>query len=505
MTTEEGLAVLTDVLGDDRVAAENGAASRLVALCDHLPLALRIVAARLATHPQWTIRYVGDELADEQERLYGLATEDGEISVAATLRLTYQVLPPSAAGMFRMLGVHPGDHVDVHAAAAVGAVDRIDAQAALTTLASFHLVHEFVAGRFNQHDLIRLYGEQVAAEDVPPADQRTATSRLLDFYLATSAIARRLATTGTFRLHGPVDCPPTSTPELTSLAAALAWFRLEERNVRALLLRAGADALHEQLWKLVDNIFLLYYRLAQYDSLLWSTTIGLRAARQLEDRIGVLRMSVRMTAAIRVVQGAEHARPFLHAVTEEFGDVADPLHRYDILGEFGRCSVDLGDLSAALRYHGEALELAQSAQQPMLVATEHNELAWTWALRGQFDRAITHSEQALTLLSARPMDPLLAPALHTYATVLEKMGRDDEAMNVYQEALDAAVAQDNEHGQARYHETLGDLAHRLGADDLAAARRAAAADIYDAIGMPSAARRAREASRATEDSSSSTG
>ena len=107
MTDEEGIAILTDILGDDRVTAEKVAATSLVALCDHLPLALRIVAARLATHPQWTIRYVGDELADEQERLYGLATEDAEISVAAALRLSYRPCPRRPPGCSGCWGCTP--------------------------------------------------------------------------------------------------------------------------------------------------------------------------------------------------------------------------------------------------------------------------------------------------------------------------------------------------------------------------------------------------------------
>ena len=204
-------------------------------------------------------------------------------------------------------------------------------------------------------------------------------------------------------------------------------------------------------------------------------------------------MSVRAAAAARVVQGAEHAQPYLRVPIEALGAVDDPWLRYDIVSEAGRCASAMQDWTEAFRYHRLALDVAQALREPMLVAVEYNELAWMWALRGQPGRAMTHAEQALALLSTAPPDPLLAPVLHTYGAVLEKLGRNREAMDVYQEALDAAAAHGNEHGQATYHEAAGDLAQHLGADDAAARHRSAAADIYDAIGMPAAAQRARDA------------
>ncbi|WP_412543737.1 BTAD domain-containing putative transcriptional regulator [Longispora sp. K20-0274] len=45
---DEAVALLAAVIGPDRVAAEPGAAAELVALCGHLPLAIRITAAHLA-------------------------------------------------------------------------------------------------------------------------------------------------------------------------------------------------------------------------------------------------------------------------------------------------------------------------------------------------------------------------------------------------------------------------------------------------------------------------
>jgi len=55
LTGDEAHALLTRLLGADRVAAEPAAVAELAGLCGHLPLALRIAAAKLTTYPRWSI------------------------------------------------------------------------------------------------------------------------------------------------------------------------------------------------------------------------------------------------------------------------------------------------------------------------------------------------------------------------------------------------------------------------------------------------------------------
>src|SRR5262249_39370185 len=65
---EQAVELLGKIVGTGRVAAESGAASQLAALCGYLPLALRIVGARLAAKPHWRIQRLVDRLAAPDRR-----------------------------------------------------------------------------------------------------------------------------------------------------------------------------------------------------------------------------------------------------------------------------------------------------------------------------------------------------------------------------------------------------------------------------------------------------
>ena len=59
------LELLGRIAGLDRVVAQPGPAAAVAGQCGHLPLALRIAGARLATRPHRSIKQLADRLADE--------------------------------------------------------------------------------------------------------------------------------------------------------------------------------------------------------------------------------------------------------------------------------------------------------------------------------------------------------------------------------------------------------------------------------------------------------
>ncbi|MEV7725587.1 BTAD domain-containing putative transcriptional regulator [Streptomyces sp. NPDC087917] len=238
-------ALLTSVLGTERVTAEPEAAARLATLCDGLPLALRVTAARLAERPQWTLDEMAAELADEQGRLAALNVED--TGVAAALRLTVQQLPDSAARMFRSLGPHPGSDVDRFAASALAGTSPAQASADLDRLAAAHLLTESVPGRWAAHDLVRLYARQVAPQ-ADPAGVR----RLLDHYLATGLAADAAAEPGSqpcFTVPADFRRPP-AVREFEDRCAAMAWYEAERAALEGAALTAAELGLHDRAWRL---------------------------------------------------------------------------------------------------------------------------------------------------------------------------------------------------------------------------------------------------------------
>ena len=114
--------------------------AELVELCGRLPLAIRIAAARLRSHPAWDLAHLVRRLRDQQYRLVEL--EAGQRSVAAALDLSYQDLDANQRRTYRLLGLHPGRDIDPYAAAALLDTTLREAGRVLEQLLEAHLLQE---------------------------------------------------------------------------------------------------------------------------------------------------------------------------------------------------------------------------------------------------------------------------------------------------------------------------------------------------------------------------
>jgi hypothetical protein len=79
LVDEAATALLTGAIGPERAAGDPASTSALVRLCAGLPLALAMVAARLAARPRWPVGRLVDELVRELD----LLPSDGAPEAAA--------------------------------------------------------------------------------------------------------------------------------------------------------------------------------------------------------------------------------------------------------------------------------------------------------------------------------------------------------------------------------------------------------------------------------------
>ncbi|RZB13707.1 hypothetical protein StrepF001_42640 [Streptomyces sp. F001] len=170
----------TAVPDDSRVDRQPEEAERLVGLCGHLPLALRIVASLLEIEPNRPLARLADELADERGRLDLLHPGDAdEAPVRAAFAVSYRHLGlgnvargDTLRRLFRLLPFGPYPDPSTRAAAAMLERPVEEARPLLRELARAHLIEP---GRrdelWDMHDLVRLYAQELCMEDLPTRER----------------------------------------------------------------------------------------------------------------------------------------------------------------------------------------------------------------------------------------------------------------------------------------------------------------------------------------------
>ncbi|MCX5146401.1 winged helix-turn-helix domain-containing protein [Streptomyces sp. NBC_00320] len=163
LSAEESREILARIIGRERVAAEEGAAQDLVRYCGRLPLAIRIVGARLLERPHWRLETLARRLESDRRRLDELVV--GDLGVRESLAVGYAALDAPERRAFRLLSLLEMASFPVRVAAAALGLPDDRAEEALERLTAQHLLDaDFVKGsgvRFSYHPLVRLYAREL--------------------------------------------------------------------------------------------------------------------------------------------------------------------------------------------------------------------------------------------------------------------------------------------------------------------------------------------------------
>jgi DNA-binding SARP family transcriptional activator len=242
---DEALRLLRAVVGDARVDAERDAAAELVRACGRLPLAVRIVATRLAARPSWTVRALVERLVDERRRMDELRI--GELAVAAAFELGYGQLTEAQAQAFRLLGAADAAELGLASAAALLDTDPARAEELLESLVDVAMLESPAEIRYRHHDLLRDFARRLSARTAP-GEERAARARLLDHLLATACSAFEQAVPGDpiRESLGPMSLP-LAGPAFGSVAEARVWVQAESPGAVALASRIARESLEEDL------------------------------------------------------------------------------------------------------------------------------------------------------------------------------------------------------------------------------------------------------------------
>ncbi|HEV8562095.1 MAG TPA: BTAD domain-containing putative transcriptional regulator, partial [Actinophytocola sp.] len=460
LSAPEALDLVGRILGPERVDREAGAAAELADLCDRLPLALRIAAAKLAARPHRPVADLVAELSGP-DRLDTLALDGESPGVRAVFASAYQSLSEPAARLLRLLGPHPGTSFTTHLAATLAGVPFGSARRSVDELAAAHLITDKGANRHRFHDLIRLYAAERAHAEEPPDSTAAAQTRLLDWYLAITHAANAILDPARDRvtLESDVDIPfPANRP------AALAFLDAEHTNLMAVLHHADDPV----AWRMCYLLAGYFESRGHHRDRILAYHHGLAAAIRLGDPAteALMRsgLGIAHFAARSYEQGLEHFGVAL-TLARVSGDQRGEGHvRSNISATLGR-----------LRRYDEAIEVAEHALA-VHTANGHqhgitlvlSNIGCLHARAGRLEPALEHLTRGLSLARKEHDIRLEAGILLNLGEAYRRAGNHDCAMHYLTAALALLRQQGDRCTEASTLSEIG-LTH-LGAGDPVAAR-----------------------------------
>ncbi|MEV1004792.1 BTAD domain-containing putative transcriptional regulator [Nonomuraea sp. NPDC050202] len=472
-------------LGEHRPAGEPEAAARIVRRCGRLPLALAIVAARLAQRVDLPLAEVAAELERPGADLAPFAHDDPAIDLRGVFGRSYQSLPAPVARLFRRLGQHPGPRVSPAAAASLAAlpVDRTKELAA--HLERVNLVDVREPGHLRLHDLLRVYAAERAHATDSRTVRRAATQRLLDHYVHTACAANDLCYPHRDSLSLDPPARGTTPERFAGPADALRWYADESPALPPLLKEAIAAGLDRHAWQLTWAFAEFMQRRGLWEETLRMHAVALAASERLGDGLARARCHNSIARA--------HARLGRDREAIDHFERAAELHRE--LGEHGlEAHVHLGmcvvlskeGAGPALRHTLRAMELFRQAGDVVGEARALNNAGWLRAETGAYDEALADCRRAQRMLAEVGYAQGEGHAWDSIAHVLDLKGDTRGAVAGFERAVELLEGCDDPHAAATTLVRLGETHLRAG--DVASALKAwkQAAHWYDAVGDPRA-------------------
>ncbi|WP_433369747.1 AfsR/SARP family transcriptional regulator [Streptosporangium sp. CA-115845] len=455
MEPEEALALFGTVAGTERVEAERAAAMDVVAACGFLPLAVRIVAARLAARPSWTVASLVPRLADERRRLDEMRV--GDLAVEATFALGYGQLSPAQARAFRLLSLPGGPDISIGAASGLLALEAMDTEDVLESLVDASLLEAPAPGRYRFHDLLKLFARRVAerAEGTVEGDGgqdggerrgsgvsvaiggegAAALARLLDFYLASARSAHRLAYEGS-TIADQLGVTGTGHA-FASADEAVAWLSVEAESLFASIVQVTRANQAEALLPGADLLLAM-------EPLLESGSHGREFESRTREMLAVARRLGAVSSELRcryVLGRVLFGTNRLAEAEEEF--------RASLELSAGGDRIVVGEVLNALavvagrrRRHVEALAWFSSAREAFreVGARGGEALTLSYSARDhlfleQPQEAIAAAEQGLALFIEMGSSAGTARARYHLGMILSRVGRLNEAVHHHAECL----------------------------------------------------------------------
>ncbi|MFC9247528.1 helix-turn-helix domain-containing protein [Streptomyces sp. NPDC057136] len=444
MAQAEAVDLLRRILGAERADAEAEAVARVAELCGRLPLALRVAGNWLTVRSGWSVDHLVRRLADEERRLGALAA--GDVRVEAAFELSYRQLTGQAARMLRLLSLVPVPDMTAAYGAALTATGVFEAEDVMEELVEAGLLQATFTGRYQLHDLLRLFARARLSREEEPGEREAAEDRLRAWLLETAVVAGRW--------YKPrYGAPPSSWQGLVPLESAeqaRAWLQSEAPAWVAALRSAARRGEHTRVVETAD-------------AMEWFCNLWVFWGHWTE----VFRLSSQAAAALDdPYLQAYHLNMYSWTLNACARRHREAIERADEALEYARRAQDASQQASALAHaawgHTELGEVQEAADKSLASIDLYEEAdereGWLGAmftygsslrLRGRAEEALIQHKRIIAFLDA-PDCPVSGHVPDIYrANTTRALGRDYAVLRRWHEAADHyrnAVVQSNRIG-----------------------------------------------------------
>ena len=443
-------------LGQDRAAAEPGAADEIIEACARLPLALSIAVGRAASRPKRPLAELAGELRDATRRLDALEADDAVTDVRAVLSWSYDQLSETAARMFRLLGVHPGPDISLSAAASLAGMPRAEAGSALRELSRTHMVAEHLPGRFTFHDLLRAYAVDQAQRHDSEPERQAAVHRLLDHYLHTAMTASQRFSPHRPPLRLSPAQPDVMPADVADKGQAIGWFDAEVPVLLALIRYADANGFDSHAWQISWALGPFFNRRGRWRDYAATQLTALAAADRLGDTVALAHTHYLLGNAQAHMSDYDAAGPNVRQALDMFRELGDRANEGMVLNGLASMLEKQERYPEALAVALDALRMLKAAGHWWTQANLENGVGWLYAHLGQYDQALTHCQRALSLHRDSGHRGGTADTLDSLGYVYLHLGDLAQAKAHYEKAVEAYREIGSPFGEGNSLAGLGD-------------------------------------------------
>jgi DNA-binding SARP family transcriptional activator/tetratricopeptide (TPR) repeat protein len=445
----------------------------LAGLCARLPLALRIAAELSTARTPTPVRDLVAELA--ASRLDHLEAGEERADIRAVLSWSCRQLPDALAETFALTSLHPGEDLDVHAAAALTGTTAGQARRALSQLHRASLIQAARPGRYGMHDLLRAYArEQAVARDTGGSGHQALT-RLFDYYLAAAATAMDLLYPAETRLRPRFAAAAAVVPAMEGQAGARAWLDSERANLVAVVVHCASYGWPRHATDLAATLFRYLHTGSHLPE---ATTIfghaelaarqtgdpaaeasalnglggvaaekgrfgeaadhcraALERSRRCGDRTGEGRALQNLGSAERYLHNHRSAAAYFSEAIAVYEDVGDRLGAASALCYLGGVETELDLLEQASGHLESALQVFRDEKDELREARALSRLGDLSLRRGHLPQAAAFHEQSLAILHRIDQPAGVAGRLRNLGEVCIRQGDCRQAISYLREAL----------------------------------------------------------------------